>query len=304
MKQPRISIIILNWNGWEDTIECLESLYKINYLNYEVIVVDNGSTDQSVKMIKDWSKGRRLSIIENDKNYGFAGGNNIAMEKILKKAESDYILLLNNDAVVDKKFLIELVKVSEEYKNVGIVGPKIYDYGSKDKKNIVQSAGGKINFYIGRFSHRGQKQIEKKQFERIEKVDYVCGACLLIKIRVIKQIGLLESKFFAYFEDVDWCIRARENDFRAVYAPGSLIWHKQGKALEDARGSSLYYNTRNLFWVERKYASRVQLILFLYYYLVIQFPKKLAYCFFSKNRFEMYGEYLRSLKDGLSVTGY
>jgi len=113
MENPKVAIIIVNWDGWEDTIECLESLYRIDYPNYEIIIIDNHSQDDSVRRIKDYSEGKELTIIENEDNYGFAEGNNIGIRYALKYLKPKYILLLNNDTVVDKDFLKELISAGE-----------------------------------------------------------------------------------------------------------------------------------------------------------------------------------------------
>src|SRR3989339_346256 len=125
MNKPLVYILILNWNGKEDTLECLSSLKKIDYPNYKTIVIDNGSTDDSVKIIN--KKYPKIKIIENKKNLGYAEGNNVGIRYALKN-KADYVLILNNDTIVDKKFLTELVKVGESNEKVGIVGPNVYCY--------------------------------------------------------------------------------------------------------------------------------------------------------------------------------
>lgn len=302
MRFPKVSIIILNWNGWRNTLECLESLYRIVYPNYEVIVVDNGSKDQSVKMIKKWVNGKadkKFFILENDNNYGFTRGNNIAINQILKEKKSDYILLLNNDTVVSKEFLTELIKAAESDASIGIVGPKLYYYNYNNRKDVIQSAGAKINLYTGRFINYGDKQIDRKQFDNIRAVDHICGACLLIKREVINKIGLLDEKFFAYFEDVDWSLKTKRRGYKIIYIPNSIIWHKGGESLSNAPEVSEYYNARNLFWIEKRYMNSYQFIFFLCYYFLFRFPKRIIYDYFSKKRFSMLKNFLDGLKDGL-----
>ena len=220
---PQVSIIILNWNNWKDTIECLESLYQINYPNYDVIIVDNGSKDNSLKKIREYSKNkiksntnnlenkpiklfeytkkesediikpenysklspnRRLILIKNDKNDGFAEGNNIGIRSALKSFQPKYVLLLNNDTVVDKNFLNELVKASENDETVGICGPKVLYY---DQPNIINSAGNKIIWHLGAGVNKGIKEIDKGQYKKTSEVDYLIGACILIKSSLIKE---------------------------------------------------------------------------------------------------------------------
>lgn len=333
MRFPKVSIIILNWNGWEDTLECLEFLYQINYPNYEVIVVDNDSVNQSVKRIKSWAdethkikyfefftkdlkssnylrykrkfnllpSDEKLLLLKNDKNYGFTGGNNIAINQILKERKSDYVLLLNNDTVVDKKFLTELIKVAEKKENIGILGSKIYYYNFHGRKDVIQSVGTKVNLYSARFYNYGNKQIDKKQFENNKFVDCICGACLLIKREVVQDIGLLNNIFFAYFEDVDWGLRAKKKGYQVACVPNSKIWHKEGMSLKKSPEISLYYCTKNAFLIEKIHANIFQLSFFLFYYFLIKFPKKIVYCFLFKNKIDMLKNYLKGLKEGLSA---
>src|SRR3989344_4022189 len=169
-KSPRVSIIILNWNGVNDTIECLDSLKEITYPNYEIIIVDNGSKWDDVKILSK-KFGKYIRIIKNDKNYGFAEGNNIAIRKVMEENKSKYVLLLNNDTVVDKKFLDELVKTGESDEKIGIVGPIIYNYYTKE----IDFAGGKINWWLAR-----PYQIKK---EEREYTDFITGCCMLIPLR-------------------------------------------------------------------------------------------------------------------------
>ncbi len=191
-----VSIVILNWNGWRDTIECLESIYQNNYPNYNVIVVDNDSNDESINKIKEYCNGQikiessffeynqhnkpieilevesneyilhkdyeecpslRLILIKNDKNVGFAEGNNIGIKYALNNLYPDYLLLLNNDTVVDKRFLVEMLKVSESDNKIGIVGPKIYFY---NEPNRIWFAMGKISWKFCRGLNIGYNEID------------------------------------------------------------------------------------------------------------------------------------------------
>ncbi|GAH69761.1 unnamed protein product, partial [marine sediment metagenome] len=242
---PKVSIIILNWNGWEDTIECLESLYQITYPNYNVIVVDNGSEDDSIVKIKEYCEGKikieskffkydpdnkpikiieytrekaeagggkeeeiidlssneKLIIIKNEKNYGFTGGNNIGIKYILREKKTDYILLLNNDTVVDGNFLTELVKVAESDPKIGIVGPKILNYYD----GAIDFCGGKINWWLGRPYHI--------KHEYCGKTDFITGCCMLIKKQLIEKGIVFDNVYFSYFEDADLCEQVKRNGY-------------------------------------------------------------------------------------------
>lgn len=307
---PKVSIIILNWNGWEDTIECLESLYQITYPNYNVIVLDNGSEDDSIVKIKEYCEGKikieskffkydldnkpikiieytrenaeagggkeeeiidlssneKLIITKNEKNYGFTGGNNIGIKYILREKKTDYILLLNNDTVVDGNFLTELVKVAESDPKIGIVGPKIYYY---DEPNKIWFAGGKINRRLGKTKHLGVHRIDKGQFESIKKVDYIAGCAFLVKDEVFDKIGLLDKEYFCYFEDLDFCVRAQKEQYYCFYIPKAKIWHKVSQVSGGRIGHiSLYYNTRNRALFMKKNAPLFDRICFFPFYLI------------------------------------
>jgi len=311
MRLPKVSIIILNWNGWQDTLECLESLAKINYPHYEVIVADNASEDDSVKRIKDWKKKKLIknfSLIENNKNYGFAEGNNITIRQVLKEKQSPYILLLNNDTVVDKNFLNELVKTAEERKKCGIVGSKIYYYPPK-RRNIVQSSGAGINLKTGRLASYGDGKTDSQQFKKIKKVDYVYGTSMLIKREVFEKIGLFDEKFFAIAEDADLCLRAKKAGCLTFCAPLSKIWHKSEVSIKKIPGFSAYYRTRNLIWLVKKHTTTIEFLFFAINYLIFQFPRTIyRSCFkkrqetfppIKKNPFRLLTSYLRGLKDGI-----
>lgn len=311
---PKVSIIILNWNGWEDTIECLESLYQIAYPNYDAIVVDNGSEDESIQKIKEYSEGkieveskffeyfrdnkpikiieytreeaeagggkekeiadllsnRKLIIIKNEKNYGFAEGNNIAMRYALKALNPDYVLLLNNDTVVDKEFLNQLVKVAESDERIGIVGPKIYYY---DDPEIIQTIGVNINFWSGNTISLGYKKTDDDigLNSEIFIVDYVYGACFLIKREVMTAIGLLDPDLFLYGEEIDWSLRAKINGYKSICCLDTQIWHKSQASSSKNLNFSVYYPTRNRILLLRRYATKFQILFSIPYFIMFNF---------------------------------
>ena len=285
---PKVSIIILNWNGWKDTIECLESLYQIAYPNYEVIVVDNGSEDDSIEKIKEYAEGkieveskffeydpsnkpikwieytrgeaeagggiekeivdlssnRKLIIVKNEKNYGFAEGNNIGMRYALKALNPDYILLLNNDTVVDKEFLGELVKVGESDSNKGIVGSKIYDYYTP---NLIQCAGGDINWVLGEIKEFTWIEDNNPYSKTCER-DFVWATSALIKKEVLERVGLLDAYFFFGIEEYDHCTSAKKAGFKIIYLSTSKIWHKKGASEKKLKN---YQDTKKMIIRQR-----------------------------------------------------
>lgn len=245
MIYPKVSIIILNWNGKEDTIECLESLKQITYSNYEIILVDNGSTDGSVEVLK--KQYPEIEIIENSQNLGYAEGNNVGIRKAIEK-NVDYILLLNNDTIVSPEFLEELVKVAEGNSKIGIVGPKICYYSNPNK---IWAIGGKINLFTGSIGNYGDGQDENK-YKGIKVVDYVSGCALLFKSEVVKKVGLLDKEYFLYFEETDWNCRARKMGYISVINCNTQILHKSGTSVKKIKDSNYYYFPRNtLLFLEK-----------------------------------------------------
>lgn len=338
--KDKVSIIILNWNGWEDTIECLESLYQITYPNYNVIVVDNSSEDDSIERIKEYREGRikvestffnydpsnkpikiieytreetetdggkereildlpsnrKMILIKNDKNYGFAEGNNIGMRYALKALSSDYILLLNNDTVVDKEFLDELVKVAEDNPNIGILGPKIYYYNS----NKINFAGGVLFRKIGQSFHIGLHAIDKGQFDELKEVDFITGCALLVKKEVIEKIGLLNTDYFAYFEDLDWNVKAHKRGYKIMFVPKAKIWHKASSTSGYMSPTYTYFHTRNRILFVRKNASKFDFIfLFLPYFVTIRILRPL-FMFIIKRRWSTIKALVAGISDGIS----
>jgi len=259
---PRVSVIVLNWNGLEDTIECLESLKKTDYPNYEVLVVDNASPGDDAEALNAKYAGY-IHVMANDRNYGFSEGNNIGIRYALDK-QSDYVFLLNNDTVVDPGFLSALVVVAEGENRAGILGGKIYYYSSP---NRLQSVGGKIHWRLGLFRDYGGQE-DVGQYDRVAERDFVYATAMLIKREVIERIGFLDSSLFFGMEDYDYCARAAKAGFRVMYVPGAKVWHKQGASrsklpdypetwhLVNKEKGLLSYKPRPVFHLFRKHGPR------------------------------------------------
>lgn len=282
LRFPRVSIIILNWNGWRDTIKCLESLYRISYPNYDVIVVDNGSQDESIQKIKEYAEGkikidskffeynpnnkpikvfeisedeakqgkfnkplyekfdvdRRMILIKNKDNYGFTGGNNIGIKFALIVLNPDYILLLNNDTVVNKKFLIEMVKVAERDEKIGIIQSKILSINNTKE---IDAVGIGVSKY-GRVYQIGYKEKDVGQYDTVQEIFGACACSALYRSIMFDQVGLFDRDFFIYYEDVDISWRARLFGWKCFYVPTSIVYH-----VHSASGSSIkqYFLARN-----------------------------------------------------------
>lgn len=201
--------------------ETLDSLKKMTYPNFQLAVVDNGSTDGSQAMIR--SRYPEVELIENYENLGVVEGYNVGLRRGLER-NADWILLLNNDIRVDPDLLSNMMKVAQSDKQIGILGPKIY-YDSQP--DTFWYAGGKINFFTGIVAHRGIRERDRGQYDRVEETDYITGCAMLIKREVLERVGLLDVAFSPmYSEDADFSIRARRAGYRLVYVPDAKLWHK------------------------------------------------------------------------------
>ena len=236
----KLFIVILNFNGGKEVLACLQSVQLIKLpvgWCVEPVVVDNASIDNSVHLIK--SRFPKLKIIKNKKNLGFAAGNNVGVKLALKqKAQS--VLLLNQDTVVEKNFLLSLL-VSD----ADVVAP-IIKFKRKDK--WIYDFGGKINWWLGRTSHDERTKIKN---EKPGKTDYVSGCCMLIKKNVFNKIGLLDEKFFLYFEDVDFCLRAKKAGFKIAVEPKSIVLHKLTGTEKRPFRQNLHLLKSNLLFINR-----------------------------------------------------
>jgi len=227
---PKVCIIILNWNGLADTRECLTSLQKITYLNREFILVDNASSGDDVRLLVEEFEDS-IHIIRNDRNYGFAGGNNIGIRYALEHSSPDYLFLLNNDTVVAPDFLDEMVNAAESDPRAGILGPKIYYYDFNGRKDIIWTAGGKIRWWHPWFYHAiGQGDDDLLKYQRLKAVRWISGAAMMIRRQVLEQTLLLNADYFFGGEDVEYCLKARAHGFKSIYVPAARIWHKVGRS--------------------------------------------------------------------------
>lgn len=250
---PKVFIIVLHYHSVEDTKECLKSLEKLDYDNFEVVLINNGTKDDLNSHIRSISNHSQIRIITNKKNLGFAGGNNIGIKYALNKY-ADYILLLNNDTIVEPNFLKELVKIGESDEKTGILGPIIYQYKKskiKNQKDKIHFAGGKINWLYTKGIHETHNIKHETR-----EVDYITGCCLLIKRKVIEKIGLMPEDYFLYFEDADWCLKARKAGFKCVVVSNKgKIWHKVSQSAVEASFSYIYYHFRNGLLLSKRNAS-------------------------------------------------
>ena len=241
---PKVSIIILNWNRAEDTIKCFESFPNLYYPNYELIVVDNGSTDDSVKRIK--AQFSDITLIEAVKNLGYTGGNNAGIKYAIDN-KAEYILIVNNDTeVVNLTFLQEMVDKMEEKPLIGIMGPKVLNPGGHVQDTIL-FAPTLLNCVKESLGLRlGTKK--PKDYSIPQQVEAVSGVCWLIRRKVIEDIGLLDEDYFMYAEEQDYCYRAQKAGWKIMYYPVESIMHyKESDDKNNERNYRQYiYTRRNL----------------------------------------------------------
>jgi len=216
---PKITIIVLNWNGSRDTVDCLSSLQKVNDTNFEILLVDNGSKINSIESVEE--QFLKINFLKLDKNYGYSGGNNRGFESI--KNNTDYVCFLNNDVIVDKNFLKYFRIGLNEFGNQNIFGPKIYfEYPS----NKIWYGGGEVHLKKGLIYHKYIGCLDSNQNSQIEYTGYITGCCLLLSVENFDKLGGFNEKFNMYAEDVDLCLRAKNININCVYIPKAQIWHK------------------------------------------------------------------------------
>ncbi len=294
-----VYIVILNWNGWSDTIECLESVFRLNYVNFRVIVCDNNSSDGSLDYIKAWADGllevyspydnqlRHLTfpsipkpipyiqydnknaiaeritnaddlpliLIQTGANLGFAGGNNAGLLHALRRNDSDYVWLLNNDTVTEPNSLTALVEKAEQLRStgskIGIIGSKLMYYHNPE---VFQGVGGTYNKWFATANHIGIFEKDNAQYDNdsvIDSTDYPLGASMLVSTAFIQDIGPMSEDYFLYYEEMDWVARGKAKGWEIGYCWMAKVFHKEGASIgTSAKGSekselSDYYGLRN-----------------------------------------------------------
>ena len=239
-----------------------------------------------------------MEIIENGENLGFAEGNNVGIRRAMDEG-TDYVLLLNNDTVVDPEFLGELVRVAEGDEKIGIVGPKIYYYDYKGRKDVIWFAGGNIKWWCAVITHNGSGYGEsQKKFNKIESCDYITGCAFLMKKKVIEDVGYLDKTYFVYAEDADFCLRAKKNEYENIYVPNSKVWHKINKSSKSFSPLYVYLLTRNKFWLINRNYKKWQY--FIYILAFIFYKQPIWICrFLLKRQIKQIVVFYRAIIDGL-----
>ena len=290
MTIPKVSLIILNWNGKDVLRECLHSASDMDYSNYNIILVDNGSTDGSQDFVQQ--NFPEVDLIENEENLGFAEGQNIGIRHAIRTG-AEYLFVLNNDVKFDRSVLSELVAAFERDESIWIAGPILYH---AENPTAVQKTGAMIEWSTGRTPWLRVKRPDRAPLKMVE-VDSV--GMFLAKAALFENIGLFDRKLFTYWEDTDLCLRAKKAGYKVVCVLTARLWHKESHTSRKVPGFRTYYITRNRFWMEKKYASPGARVLFyLFFFLGIFWFNSIRFLLVERNA-EAFRALLTGTRDGL-----
>lgn len=285
-KYPLVSIITINYNHSDVTADCLRSLEKITYPNYEVIVIDNASPNDDASVLKrDFP---HIKFFQLEKNLGFAGGNNVG----IKKCAGDYILLLNNDTEVEPDFLEPLVDKCEKNPKIGGVSPKIHYHHTP---KMLQFAGFTEIHHVTVRNHAvGFNQMDQGQFNEDQPTYFVHGAAMLIPRRVLEKVGLMADIYFLYYEELDWGYRIRQAGYELYYVHNSLIHHKESISTGFFSPLQVYYLNRSRILYMRRNIKGLRFIISFLYLLFVSIPKNYM-TFLLKGKLELFKAYHRAV---------
>lgn len=255
-----IAIVIVNFNGYNDTMECVESIIQNCTLEKEIIIVDNNSHDNDVINLKKTKNKYRYTLILNEKNEGFAKANNKGIKYALSKGYKS-ILLLNNDTIITKDSLEKMLEVLWSNEDIGITSCTTLYY---DNKDLIWFDGGNINWEKFLSTHENMKKRYSKTKE-ISDVEFISGCCMMIKSQVFQQVGLLPIEYFMYFEDVDFCVAVKEYGYRMVVCKESVIYHKVSSASggEDSPFTIEWCNRNRIIFMNKYKAKSKNKVKFL-----------------------------------------
>jgi GT2 family glycosyltransferase len=289
MTRPRVFIVLLNWNSAADTLECLESVMRIDYPNYQVVVCDNASSDDSVARIRAWAHGldratasstdlrhlmeaprldptpfaeidretaelggtpaardARVVLVQNGANLGFAAGNNVGLRYVLacRSSDDDLVCLLNNDTVVSRTWLSRLEAVITSNTTIGAVGAMLFEYYEPE---LVESAGGGV-VHPWQGMPRGTSATRQRRGTLAaipRRLDFLTGACMLMRASTLRHVGLIDERFFLYCEDIELSLRIRRHGWRIALVADAEMWHKNGGSTRSQGARRDYYMVRN-----------------------------------------------------------
>lgn len=288
---PRVHVLLVNYNGWQDTLECLESIFRLDYPDVRVIVCDNGSSDGSVERIRAWAEGTQpaapprvaalhafegtpirkpiryvlgdraqaeagtlpdadaqLVLVRLHENRGFTGGNNVGLRYLHARGERSLVWLLNNDTVVEPTALTEMVTTLCERDQLAAVGATVFWYDRPDRVQVA--GGGRLSLWSG---FTKVAVLHDRPESRPPHFDFVSGACMLLRLDVLHDVGLLDERYFMYSEEVDWCLRMRRAGRELGYAPRARVWHKGEGSVQRHSDRRDYHTVRSALLLVHKF---------------------------------------------------
>jgi len=257
--EPHVVVVILNWNGKADTLECLKSVRAVDYPNFEAVVVDNGSADDSVPAIKAHFPG--VSVIETGENLGYAGGNNVGMRYAMQQG-ADYVLLLNNDTVVDRSLLAALTRAALKLGDDAILAAQIYFHAEPER---IWYAGGQIVPETATTYHEGYRSVAGiAAHPDVVETGYASGCAFFIATRLLSRLGLFDERFFLLYEETDLCSRARALGVKSYVVRDARVWHKVSVSFGGMESPTYtYFHFRNrLLWAEKHLSLGPRIMLY------------------------------------------
>jgi len=284
---PLVSIITINYNQYKITCDFLRSLNKLTHRNFEVIIIDNASKEDTTQQLK--SEFPFIRIYRTTKNLGFSGGNNLAM----KLAKGDYMFIVNNDTeIADANLLEKLLEPFGKDSTVGMVSPKIRYF---DHPEVIQFAGyNKINSFTGRNSQVGDGEIDRGQYNTSGYTHYANGAAMMVKREVLEKVGIFTDHFFLMYEELDWSAQTIKFGYNIYYQADVYILHKESMSVGKKSALKVYYNNRNRIMFMRRNAGFIGCTFFLFYFVIFTIPKNVL-SFLIRKEFEHLRSFLKAI---------
>lgn len=265
--EPKVGIVLVNYNGEKFQNDCIRTIKQMTYRNYEIIVVDNNSKDQSIELLKN--EFPDVVLIETGENCGVARGNNIGIKAAIK-LNCEYILLLNNDTEVDKNMLSMMLGKAKS--NI-LVTCKMYYY---EPNTVLWCAGGKINWDKATTTHFGENEVDNGQFDKSKYIEYTPTCCLLIHRSVFDEVGYMDENYFMYYDDTDFVARCNKKGYKIWYEAEAKLWHKVSSSSGGSESNTvIYYSNRNrLYFIDKHYRNKFYVKLYFYVTRFIRYAIK------------------------------
>ncbi len=290
-----LAIILLNYNGYKDTINCINSIKKSQKIyNYKIIVVDNNSTDNSLEFLE---KIENIKLIKSNSNDGFAAGNNIGIKYALDN-NYKYILLLNNDTEIDSLALFNLLESADSDDKIGIMGARIMYFNNKE---LINYCGGKIDWLSCTAVHYNinQPYINLSKGSSVY-TDFITGCCMLIKAEVFKNVGMLPEEYFMYYEDADFCVKVKEKGYELGLCENAIIYHKVSASSGGNQSAfSIKWATRNRMLFMKKYKKYTKGVFSWLFFYVTRIIVSFIYIFSGK--IDLFKAMLSGIKEGKKI---